>query len=69
MDDTRYTLMCKLFPASPLTTVKGNDGSQLLFESKESAEAERTRLTGGSARIAGGGPYYFVVPVQSSSTK
>ena len=58
-----FALHCKLFPASPLVPVKGHDGSELRFETREAAEAERRRLSGLSSPVAGGGPYYFVVEV------
>ena len=62
-----YKIVCKLFPASPLVPVKDINGNPMTFQDRAAAEFERHRLSTHSFHIGGGGPYYFVEEVQSST--
>ena len=70
--DAAFTLVCKMFPGSPLHPVRGSDGKCFAFATREEAEEGLARvkaMAGVGPHTAGGGPYYFVAPVQSSTSK
>lgn len=57
-----WSLVCKLFPASPLVPVTDGNGKRLRFDAEFEARVECTELNKrSSSAVAGGGPYYFVV--------
>lgn len=58
----KYALMVKQYPASPLVPVR----DEPLFVDRNLADAKCAKYNASrSMHVAGGGPYYFVVPVQS----
>ena len=65
-----FTIMCKRFPAAPLVPCKAAGGEPYRFATREEAQAEVDSINKLLSRgMPGGGPSYFVVPVQSRSSK